>query len=82
MMTTTESITLPANLLAGGANEAVRAWTATLADTVPAVVERWGLVVDAPYEPGGHTAWVAPARTAAGERCVLKVGFAHPSGRP
>jgi streptomycin 6-kinase len=73
-----DPVALPANLLAGGANEAVRAWAATLADTLPAVVERWDLEVDAPYEPGGRTAWVAPARTAAGDRCVLKLAFAHP----
>lgn len=77
-MAAMEPVDLPANLLAGGANEAVRAWVPSLHDTLPTVLDRWGLVVGAPYEPGGHTAWVAPARTAAGEACVLKLGFAHP----
>jgi hypothetical protein len=30
-----------------------------------------------PCQPGGATAWVAPARTAAGNRVVLKVGWWH-----
>lgn len=77
-MATMEPLVLPANLLAGGANDEVRAWTATLATTLPLVVERWGLDVGPPYEPGGQTAWVAPARTAAGDPCVLKLAFAHP----
>jgi streptomycin 6-kinase len=49
---------------------------------MPAEVRRisaaWALELGPPYEPGGHTAWVAPARTREGEDVVLKVGMAHP----
>jgi len=36
------------------------------------------LVVGEPYQPGGQTAWVAPAVTKADKQLVLKVGWAHP----
>lgn len=52
-------------------------WLAQLADTVPMLAERWGLSVGAPFEPGGQTAWVAPARDRSGRDLVLKVGWAH-----
>jgi streptomycin 6-kinase len=49
---------------------------------LPAVVEqleqRWGLRVGEPFQPGGQTAWVAPARRDAGEDVVLKVVWPHP----
>jgi len=34
--------------------------------------------VEVPFQPGGHTAWVAPARDRAGAEMVLKVAWAHP----
>ncbi len=43
--------------------------------------ERWSLTLGDPYEPGGVTAWVAPAVTVSGEKVVLKVGIDHPEGR-
>jgi streptomycin 6-kinase len=42
------------------------------------VADRWGLLLGPPFEPGGHTAWVAPARDRSGRELVLKVGWAHP----
>ena len=52
--------------------------------TLPAVVhelqDRWGITVGVPYQPGGQTAWVAPARGANGADLVLKVAWSHPEG--
>src|SRR5689334_13589925 len=41
------------------------------------LAERWSLQVGEPFQPGGQTAWVAPARDSAGRDLVLKVGRAH-----
>lgn len=54
-----------------------REWLAGLAEAVSELGLRWSLEVGAPFEPGGQTAWVAPARDAAGRDLVLKVGWAH-----
>jgi streptomycin 6-kinase len=52
-------------------------WLAQLAGTVTTLAERWELSVGAPFEPGGQTAWVAPARDRSRRDLVLKVGWAH-----
>ncbi|HYN96821.1 MAG TPA: aminoglycoside phosphotransferase family protein [Pilimelia sp.] len=52
-------------------------WVRRLPDTVRALAERWSLRLGRPYQPGGHSAWVAPARTAGGEDRVLKVAWGH-----
>jgi streptomycin 6-kinase len=77
------SLTLPRNLA-----EAVQAdkdgqrldWVAGLPHVVAGLADRWSLLVDEPFEPGGQTAWVAPARTTAGDDVVLKVLWRHPEG--
>jgi streptomycin 6-kinase len=53
------------------------AWLAQLAGTVTMLAERWEVSVGAPFEPGGQTAWVAPARNRSGRDLVPKVGWAH-----
>lgn len=71
---------LPANLV-----ESVRAdvsserrkWVAALPDVVEHRVARWSLELGEPYQPGGQSAWVAPARDPAGRDLVLKVGWRH-----
>jgi streptomycin 6-kinase len=49
---------------------------------VPPAVERvaaqWSLDVGPPFEPGGTSVWVAPARSADGDDLVLKVSRRHP----
>ncbi len=55
-----------------------RHWLAQLPDVVAEVADRWGLLLGSPFEPGGQTAWVAPARDRSGRDLVLKVGWAHP----
>jgi streptomycin 6-kinase len=37
-------------------------WLVTLPPIISEAVEKWSLTVGEPYQPGGHTAWVAPAR--------------------
>lgn len=54
-----------------------RAWLALLPNLVDDFARRWRLDVDAPFQPGGVTSWVFPARTPAGERVVLKVAWPH-----
>ena len=56
-------------------------WLAGLPDRVAELADRWGLVVEAPFEPGGQTAWVAPATDTSGRDLVLKVGWAHPEAQ-
>ena len=50
---------------------------ATLPATVKHLEQHWSLSVGAPFQPGGQTAWVAPARSAAGGDLVLKVAWRH-----
>ena len=53
-------------------------WLDTLPEVIAQIAGRWELELGDPFEPGGACAWVAPARTATGDRLVLKVGWAHP----
>jgi streptomycin 6-kinase len=69
---------VPRNLVRASRQEGREAWLATLPDTVAKLAERWSLRLGAPFQPGGQTAWVAPARDAAGHELVLKVGWRHP----
>lgn len=68
---------LPRNLADSGRAD----WLAALPDQVSAAVARWQLTVGPPFQPGGVSAWVAPARTAAGDDCVVKIGWPHPESR-
>ncbi|MGQ0831269.1 MAG: aminoglycoside phosphotransferase family protein [Microthrixaceae bacterium] len=54
-----------------------RAWLDGLGPTVDALCERWSLEVGSPFQPGGRTAWVAPARRRDGTDAVLKVAWRH-----
>jgi streptomycin 6-kinase len=55
-----------------------RAWLGRLADTVAGLARRWSLTVGQPFQPGGCTSWVAPARTEGGGQVVMKVCWCHP----
>jgi streptomycin 6-kinase len=54
-----------------------RAWLARLPELASELAAAWELALGDPYEPGGYCAWVAPARTAAGDEAVLKLGWNH-----
>jgi streptomycin 6-kinase len=69
---------LPLNLVAAAESEGRYAWLETVPSTVGRLAEHWGLDVRAPFQPGGSTAWVAPAADAHGREVVLKVGWRHP----
>ncbi len=68
---------LPRNLLDAAADKGRDAWMSTLPTTVSILRQRWGLELGEPYQPGGRTAWVAPARTDAHGDVVLKVAWRH-----
>lgn len=71
---------LPRHLREACSTEPARKrWAARLPELVAAATERWRLVVGPPFEPGGSTAWVAPA-TGPDGACVLKVLYPHPEG--
>jgi hypothetical protein len=52
-------------------------WLAALPDVVAEIASEWQLELGDPYIPGGHCAWVAPARTPAADELVLKLGWRH-----
>ena len=54
-----------------------REWISALPRIVQDVARRWSLDVGRPFQPGGVTSWVAPARDAAGKHVVLKVSWRH-----
>jgi streptomycin 6-kinase len=58
-----------------------RAWLALLPRVIVEVCARWSLSVGRPFQPGGVTSWVAPARTADGHVTVLKVAWVHYEAR-
>jgi streptomycin 6-kinase len=53
------------------------AWLRELPAAVREVASRWRLDLGAPFRPGGQCAWVAPARTEAGEELAVKVAWRH-----
>lgn len=68
---------MPVELVVAAEREGRADWLATLTATVESLRARWSLTVGEPFQPGGHTAWVAPAWQS-GAECVLKVAWRHP----
>ncbi len=54
-----------------------RAWLEQLPEIVADLARRWSLTLGPPFQPGGCTSWVAPARTATGRRVVMKACWCH-----
>jgi len=69
---------LPQNLAAEARAEDRDGWLARLGDQVASLASRWSLTLGAPFQPGGATAWVAPARSVDFGDVVLKVAWRHP----
>ena len=67
--------------LAEGTEPGLVAWRARLPDLVQELQEQWHLSVEAPFLPGGSSAWVAPTRDPDGRERVLKVAWAHDESR-
>ena len=79
---TVTALEMPENLVRtsrqdGEPARALRAWMDALPAIVDDLVERWALEPDRPFQPGGSASWVAPVRSAAGKRLVLKIGWPH-----
>ncbi len=53
------------------------AWLAGLPGAVRYAAAHWNLRIGTPFQPGGRTSWVAPARTVAGRPVVVKVTWPH-----
>jgi streptomycin 6-kinase len=68
---------MPRSLVDAATREHREAWLATLHGTITRLERRWSLTVGEPFQPGGQTAWVAPARTDTGANVVLKVAWRH-----
>ena len=65
-----KSFPMPRNLVerAGKREEGEhQRWTLKLPGIVEGLEHRWSLRLGEPYQPGGQTAWVAPARTVASD---------------
>ena len=67
---------IPPLLRAAIEREGRQDWLAELPGIVGELEELWAVRTEAPYQPGGHTAWVAPA----GSDFVVKVAWRHSEG--
>jgi streptomycin 6-kinase len=68
---------LPRNLVEGAiryGDDQHRAWMNALPSVIAEIARRRDLDLGAPYQPGGFTSWVAPARTHDGLDVVVKFG--------
>jgi streptomycin 6-kinase len=78
-MNPADPLPMPQNLVHAAESEGYQPW---LTIVLPAVIRQaqhmWSLTTGPPFQPGGQTAWVAPARDAAGVDLVLKVAWPHP----
>jgi streptomycin 6-kinase len=72
-------LTIPGALAAASTVPERASWLRRLPLLVAEVVRTWSLELGPPFEPGGHTAWVAPARRSSDE-LVLKVAWRHTEG--
>jgi streptomycin 6-kinase len=72
------TVPIPPRLAEAALRDGRQSWVAALPATVAALRNRWSLTIGEPYEPGGHTAWVAPAKDSGGTPAVLKVAWRHP----
>jgi streptomycin 6-kinase len=76
-MTGVESLPLPQRLAAEACRDGWQSWVSGLPVVVRTVEERWSLRVGRPFQPGGSTAWVAPATATDGGDVVVKVLWPH-----
>jgi streptomycin 6-kinase len=76
-MAVVPALRMPSNLVAAVGEDGREAWLAGLPAQIEALAARWSLFLRDPFEPGGQTAWVAPAGSAAHGEAVLKVGWRH-----
>lgn len=75
---TVDGLVIPQALARAARLEGRDDWLVMLPPIISEAAERWSLTVGEPYQPGGHTAWVAPARDRLGRPLALKVAWWHP----
>lgn len=71
---------LPSALVAAAAREddgRRLPWLQALPGVLTGLARRWDLELGSPFQPGGESSWVAPARDGAGRDLVLKAGWRH-----
>jgi streptomycin 6-kinase len=68
---------IPSNLATAAQVDGRQAWLATVPTTIRRLETAWSVTVGAPFQPGGQTAWVAPARRGDAD-LVVKVLWRHP----
>jgi streptomycin 6-kinase len=68
---------MPSALVAACNEDGRQEWLEGLPAEIEAIAAEWSLTLGPPFEPGGVTAWVAPARSADFGDVVLKVGWRH-----
>lgn len=75
------SFPLPSELVATAQREGHGAWLQTLPSVVEETRRRWDLTIGPPFQPGGETAWVAPAGRTDVLDLVVKIGWPHYEAR-
>jgi streptomycin 6-kinase len=68
---------LPRNLVQAADQAGHTGWLETLPVTIGRLAADWSLQVEAPFQPGGQAAWVAPVADRAGTELVLKLAWVH-----
>lgn len=71
-----DKLALPLNLVATAQREGRQDWLTSLPATIERLQAAWSVELGEPFQPGGRTAWVAPA-TRAGQNLVVKVLWRH-----
>lgn len=68
---------MPVNLVAAAEREGRADWLSRLPGVISRLEREWAVRVGNAFQPGGHTAWVAPAGRG-GDLLVVKVLWRHP----
>jgi streptomycin 6-kinase len=68
---------IPGSLVEACGEDGRDTWLQGLPAEIESIAERWALTLGRPFEPGGQTAWVAPARSVEFGEVVLKVSWRH-----
>ena len=74
------ALALPRNLVDAvrlEGDERRRDWLISLPGVIEQLEQRWSLSVGEPFQPGGQTAWVAPAHSKSESELVLKLAWRH-----
>ena len=72
------ALVIPQTLARAARLEGRDDWLVTLPPIISQASKQWSLTVGEPYQPGGHTAWVAPACDGLRRPLALKVAWWHP----